>query len=280
MTIENIPDGYVLLARKIRKSALWKSLKATHRVVLIDLLLQAQFKDGEVIRNGEIIPLKRGQIATSYQQIVDDIADKDVTVKVVRNAINKLVKHDFLAKDESVSRAKKGLLLTIVNYGIYQESDNYKGKERGKDMGNEGAKQGQSKGKAGAINKNDNNVEECNNNDKKKSRHKFEIRDMTLAELLLTKIRENNPNYKQPNLEKWANDVRLMRERDERTEKQIEYLINWSQDNDFWQSNILSTAKLREKFDTLIMQAKREKQKTNVVPMNRESEYDDYNYGF
>lgn len=158
MHSEIIPDGYILLARKIRKSTLWKSLKATHKVVMIELLLQAQFKDCDVIRNGEIIHLKRGQIATSYQQLVDDIGDKEITVKVVRNAINKLVNHGFLAKDEAKARAKKGLLITIINYDTYQNPDNYKGKDGGKDMGNEGAKQGQSEGKARAINNNDNNV--------------------------------------------------------------------------------------------------------------------------
>src|SRR5690625_2037516 len=153
-----IPEGYVLLARKIRKSPLWKSLKATHKVVMIELILQAQFRDGEVVRNGEIIHLKRGQIATSYQQLVGDIGDKDITVKVVRNAINKLIKHGFLAKDEAKARAKKGLLLTIVNYDTYQTPVNYKGKDKDKVTGNEGAKRGQSEGKEGAINNNDNNV--------------------------------------------------------------------------------------------------------------------------
>ena len=141
-----IPNGYIVLARKIRKSSLWLSLKATHRVVLIELLLQASYQDCEVVRNGEILAVKRGQIATSYQQLVDDIGDSDITVKVVRNAIEKLVKHDFLAKDEAKARAKKGLLLTIVNYGVYQDTDNYKGKEKGKEMGRVRAKQGQSKG--------------------------------------------------------------------------------------------------------------------------------------
>jgi hypothetical protein len=158
MNDNTIPEGYVLLARKIRRSPLWLALKATHRIVMIELLLQAQFKDGKVARNGEILDLKRGQIATSYQQIVDDISDKDITVKVVRNAIEKLVKYDFLAKDEAKSRAKKGLLLTVVNYDVYQDSENYKGKVSGKEEGKEGAERGQSKGKEGAINKNDNNA--------------------------------------------------------------------------------------------------------------------------
>jgi hypothetical protein len=160
---EHIPNGYVVIARKIRKSPLWLSLKATHRLVMIELLLQAQFQDGQVVRNGEILDLKRGQLATSYQQIVDDISDKDVTVKVVRNAINKLVSHDFLAKDEAKIRAKKGLLITIANYGFYQDADNYKGKEEGKDKGSKRAKQGQSQGKARAISNNVNNSNNSNN---------------------------------------------------------------------------------------------------------------------
>lgn len=152
-----IPEGYVLLARKIRGSPLWKSLKATQRVVLIELLLQAQHQDSKVVRNGEIIFLKRGQIATSYQQLVDDIAEKTITLKVVRNTINKLIKNNFLAKDEEKSRAKKGLLLTIVNYCVYQDPQNYVVREYGKEMVSSWAKEGQVKGNNGAINNNVNN---------------------------------------------------------------------------------------------------------------------------
>jgi DnaD/phage-associated family protein len=195
---EHIEEGYILIARKIRRSAFWKSLKATHRVILLEILLQAQFRDGEVVRNGEILFLKRGQVATSYQQLVDDIGDKEITVKVARNAIEKFIKEGFLTKDEEKAKSKKGLLLTIVNYDLYQRPDNYKrltenelrmnhdeskneklGSEEGKAENSEStdiptdltedeseggkaegitrAKQGQSEGKARAIN---NNVKE------------------------------------------------------------------------------------------------------------------------
>lgn len=167
MMNEHIPNGYVVLARKIRKSPLWLSLKATHRLVLIELLLQASFQDGPVVRNGEIIELKRGQIATSYQMLVDEISDKDVTVKVVRCAIEKLVKHGFLAKDEAKARAKQGLLLTVVKYGFYQDTENYKGKANDKEKGITRAKGGQREGKGRAINNNGNNVNESNNGESK-----------------------------------------------------------------------------------------------------------------
>jgi hypothetical protein len=212
-----IPEGFIILARKIRKSPLWQSLKATHRIVMIELLLQAQFKDGEVVRNGEILHLKRGQVATSYQQLVDDIADKDIKVKVVRNAIEKLVKHDFLAKDEAKAKAKKGLLLTIVNYGVYQDSDNYKGKDKGKGKGIKGAKQGQSKGKAGAINNNGNKDNNSNNDIK----HKYaEFVFMTEEEYqkLIDKYGQNKTNqmvealdnYKGANGKNYKSDYRAI----------------------------------------------------------------------
>jgi hypothetical protein len=262
---DRIPEGFVLLARKIRKSPLWMSLKATHRVVMIELLLQAQFKDGYVSRNGEALFLKRGQIATSYQDLVDDIGDKDIKVKVVRNAIDKLVKHDFLAKDEAKARAKKGLLLTIVNYGVYQDAENYKGKVKDKDTGNEGAKQGQSEGKAGAINKNGNNANNANNGNKK--RLVFDDKQMMLAELLWKYVQMNAPSMNQPNLNSWANIIRLMMERDERAGKDIQEVIFWSTQHSFWHKNILSADKLRKQYDRLKLQMDDEQKK--VTPLNR-----------
>lgn len=151
-----------MIARKIRKSPIWLSLKAQHRLVMLELLLQAQWQDGDVVRNGEIIHLKRGQVATSYQQLVDDIGEKEITVKVVRTAIDKLERAQFLAKDEAVQRAKKGLLLTIDKYGFYQDTDNYKGRAEGSEKGSVRAEQGQSEGRVRAINNKENN----NNNDK------------------------------------------------------------------------------------------------------------------
>ena len=152
MTNDHIPDGYILLARKIKKSPLWHSLTAKQKVVMIELLLQAQFEDKDVVRNGETIHLKRGQIATSYS-LLQKCLGKEFTVKVIRGAMQKLIKHDFVAKDTAKARAKKGLLLTIVNYDAYQDPKKYKGKGKGKEKGI-------TRGDNGAIN---NNVLSTNN---------------------------------------------------------------------------------------------------------------------
>ncbi|BAR82264.1 N-terminal phage replisome organizer [Bacillus thuringiensis serovar tolworthi] len=95
----------------------------------------------------------------------------------------------------------------------------------------------------------------------KPSRLKYEIPDMENAKLLFQLMLENNENCKEPNLESWANEMRLMRERDKRTEEHIQYVIKWSQRDSFWKTNILSPSKLRKQFDQLIVRIKEEKEK-------------------
>tara|TARA_B100000700_G_scaffold189815_1_gene209208 strand:- start:59383 stop:60294 length:912 start_codon:yes stop_codon:yes gene_type:complete len=58
----------------------------------------------------------------------------------------------------------------------------------------------------------------------------------------------------------WANEFRLMRERDGRTVEQIRYLIAWTAKHQFWSGVILSPAKLRAKWDQLTKQVKAEHQ--------------------
>ncbi|MGN4667985.1 hypothetical protein ACTFRP_19535 [Bacillus cereus group sp. MYBK234-1] len=89
---------------------------------------------------------------------------------------------------------------------------------------------------------------------KNTSRHKFETCDMNAAKYLFEKIKENNLKQKEPSsFDSWANNVRLMRERDNRTFQEIKDVIDWCQNDSFWKSNILSTAKLRQRFDQLYM---------------------------
>lgn len=63
---------------------------------------------------------------------------------------------------------------------------------------------------------------------------------------------------KRPTITKrWRDSARLMLDTDGRTLADAMAAIDWSQQDAFWQSNILSMPKLREKFDTLRLQAGR-----------------------
>lgn len=64
--------------------------------------------------------------------------------------------------------------------------------------------------------------------------------------------------------DKWRTAARLLLERDGRTVDQVIAAIDWSQDHEFWRSNIRSLPKLREQYDTLRLQAMR----TRASPPN------------
>lgn len=68
----------------------------------------------------------------------------------------------------------------------------------------------------------------------------------------------------------------MIRERDKRTDQQIKYLINWSQQDSFWKTNILSPASLRKQFDRLVTKIKsdKEQKKANKAPQLNVEEFD------
>ena len=119
----------------------------------------------------------------------------------------------------------------------------------------------------------------------KPSRHKFETCDTNGAKYLFEKIKGNNPKQKEPNFDSWANDFRLMREKDNRELQEIKDVIDWCQADPFWQGNILSPKKLREKFDQLTIQMNSKKGAKNNAESggsntNRYSQKGEYDYGF
>jgi hypothetical protein len=59
------------------------------------------------------------------------------------------------------------------------------------------------------------------------------------------------PGAKAPAFDAWANDLRLTREADNRTEAEIAALWEFANGDDFWRANILSPRKLREKWTQL-----------------------------
>lgn len=266
-------SSWFKIYREIFDSDIWYDV-TTFRLFML-LIGKATHQDGTKVAG---IELSRGQYIRSYRMLAKDLAYKEGrgvkehSLRTIKKSVDKLIS----AERVNVRETEQGTLFTILNYSKYQAL-----LDEGKESVNTLNQKQETNGKR-TVNNNKNAKNARENKNKKDKRHKYEIRDMTLAELLLSNIRENNPNYKNPNLEKWASDIRLMRERDNRTEEQIEYLIKWTQSHDFWQANILSPSKLREKFDTLIMQVKQEKNKTksNVIQFNREVEDDGYDYGF
>ncbi|MFS9379445.1 helix-turn-helix domain-containing protein [Citrobacter sp. ANG330] len=75
--------------------------------------------------------------------------------------------------------------------------------------------------------------------------------DLDCAAWIFERVKIINPTQRQPNWTEWANDVRLIRQIDGFTHKEICKLFKRANKDSFWRTNILCPSKLREKWDTL-----------------------------
>lgn len=83
---------------------------------------------------------------------------------------------------------------------------------------------------------------------------------LILATLLMTEHRKHDPKFlvgkEHETTQKWAKDIERLIRLDERTPDEIRRVIVWCQSlGCFWAPNILSGAKLREKYPTLLSQS-------------------------
>lgn len=213
----------------------------------------------EGVRIGSV-HIQRGQFLRSYRNLCDDLQFvenrkvKKYSVSVISRKIEQLVKEERLKIEDT----ELGTLFTVVNYETYQGFEHYKKQGLGTDLeqswNSDGTELEQQRNNNKKVNKekNDNNT----------SRQKYEPSDMELAKLLFNYIQDNGDKQaKEPDFDKWANTIRLMRERDNRTHEGIKYLIDWTQNDEFWKTVILSPSKLREKFDQLVIKVKQQREK-------------------
>ncbi|HEX8590671.1 helix-turn-helix domain-containing protein [Pseudomonas sp.] len=75
--------------------------------------------------------------------------------------------------------------------------------------------------------------------------------DHKAARWIFGKVLKLGGDPKEPNWDAWANDIRLTREQDGRTHREICELFDWANRDEFWRTNILAPSKLRKQWDTL-----------------------------
>jgi hypothetical protein len=86
--------------------------------------------------------------------------------------------------------------------------------------------------------------------------------DLRLVQILIDLMQRNNPssttlkNLTPARQAAWIRECRLLREKDGKSAEDIEAVIRYSQNDKFWQSNILSMGTLREKWDRLWLKAR------------------------
>lgn len=107
-------------------------------------------------------------------------------------------------------------------------------------------------------------IAEVEREGEKRERLSSEVADATVrpevAHLLdfLDKHIEANGSKKPQRTKRNIDAARLLLDKDGRTVEQIEAAIAWCQSDEFWRANVLSMAKLREKYDQLRLAAQRQ----------------------
>jgi DNA replication protein DnaD len=108
-------QGWILLYRSIRDSWIWEEKPFSFGQAWVDLILDVNHEDRKVFINGQLIVVKRGQKWTSLRVLAARWGWRQEKVLNFMRA---------LEQDGMITRkvTRSGALLTIVNYGKFQDS--------------------------------------------------------------------------------------------------------------------------------------------------------------
>jgi hypothetical protein len=144
--------GFVVILRKIRWSALWRSLRADQKGVLVTLLLLANWGTKKARWKDTWFDVGRGELYHSLETIA---AESGCTVKVVRTTLVILMADDrplggngpFLSEKYPILGTGPGTgprVLSIVNYDKYQDVRSEPGTDSGTDRARVGQRENHS----------------------------------------------------------------------------------------------------------------------------------------
>ena len=238
--------GYIKLYRKVTSSFVWTNSDMFKLWVLC--LMKASHDERKFLFNGQEVSLTSGQFVTGAHAIAKEFnegvpSDKAVAWRKLWRWLKKFETEGLL----TIQSNARYSVISVKNWSDYQSSDKPMTSQR------------QSNDKPMTTYKNDKN-DKNNNIVSKKSKKRIypdEDPNKKLAILLFKKISQNQ-NIKKPDLDNWANTIRLMIEADKRHGKEVQDMIVWATQDDFWKSVVLSASSLRRNFDKLNAQKNRQ----------------------
>lgn len=256
--------GWVAIHRSIRDHWLYQEKRVFSKYeAWLDLVMDANHKQNKFVFDGKLVEVERGQKITSIRQLSE------------RWRWSRTKVTDFLTlleKDGMLVRKSdsKKTVITIVNYDIYQNQDNKKSHS----SDTEKPQKSTNNNDKTMIN-NDNN-KDITSGKRKKRVYPDDDPNKILAKTLFKLIKKNQ-DIKEPNLDDWANTIRLTIESDKRSGKEVQEMIVWATQHEFWSGVILSPSSLRKHYDT--MKAQKDKPRTtngaNKLQNTGSDEYDD-----
>ncbi|MDC9598877.1 replication protein [Xenorhabdus anantnagensis] len=278
--MENQKGGFIPLYRSIRNKPWAKDVFL--RTLWENLLMDAARQPYTANFKGRVWHLQPGQLVVTAADLGLSLCDRNGK-PTSRDAVERMLA--FFVKEGMISiegEKRKGRVITITNYSDYaqkiDDSPAHKAAHTSAhDEASNGAVSEDTPAHGGAHNPAHHEQEYISNNKllddrPRKSKSSGTVNsdaavsspkgdkwgttdDLNAAEWIYQKILVVRPNTKTPNWASWANDIRLMRQSDNRTHAEICRLFKWANQDSFWYCNILSPAKLREKWDTLESQS-------------------------
>lgn len=272
VTPEQSGKGFALIHRQFMDSRLYRDSQAVH--LWLHLILKANHTDEEVNTDIGMMIVRRGQMITGRPTLVSETFIPDNKVKSLLRTF------ESKGMINIESKGRKFSLISIVKYDDFQSQNCPTDVQR---LSNANASEnaplsGVCPTDVQRLSINNNNILNTNVfNDRprisksspRKAKPEAAVSspkgdkwgtadDLKAAQWIFQLITRISPSAKTPNWSGWANDVRLMREQDSRTHSDICQMFKFANQDNFWKSNILSPAKLREKWTQL--EAKRNTQ--------------------
>lgn len=272
VTPEQSGKGFALIHRQFMDSRLYRDSQAVH--LWLHLILKANHTDEEVNTDIGMMIVRRGQMITGRPTLVSETFIPDNKVKSLLRTF------ESKGMINIESKGRKFSLISIVKYDDFQSQNCPTDVQR---MSNANVSENAPLSDVcptdvQRLSINNNNILNTNVfNDRprisksspRKAKPEAAVSspkgdkwgtadDLKAAQWIFQLITKISPSAKTPNWSGWANDVRLMREQDNRTHSDICQMFKFANQDSFWKSNILSPAKLREKWTQL--EAKRNTQ--------------------
>lgn len=272
VTPEQSGKGFALIHRQFMDSRLYRDSQAVH--LWLHLILKANHTDEEVNTDIGMMIVRRGQMITGRPTLVSETFIPDNKVKSLLRTF------ESKGMINIESKGRKFSLISIVKYDDFQSQNCPTDVQR---MSNANTSENEPLSDVcptdvQRLSINNNNILNTNVfNDRprisksspRKAKPEAAVSspkgdkwgtadDLKAAQWIFQLITRISPSAKTPNWSGWANDVRLMREQDNRTHSDICQMFKFANQDSFWKSNILSPAKLREKWTQL--EAKRNTQ--------------------
>ncbi|SYZ78517.1 conserved phage C-terminal domain-containing protein [Trichococcus shcherbakoviae] len=121
--------GWIKLYRELGDKPIWLESTSDQRSVLMALLMMVNYEPNKWEWQGKQYECMPGQVITSLPKIAER-SGKGVSIQNVRTALKRFEKLGFLT-DESTN---KNRLITIVNWAIYQGSDDEPNRQTNKQL--------------------------------------------------------------------------------------------------------------------------------------------------